>query len=114
MNKSQRKKIFLQVKNHLLAQNERSLDVCGRCVYRTIEGYSCAIGVLIKPKYYSCDIEGYGINNHEVKEVVQKSIGYILKDIDIDMLARLQELHDQFGTDDWALRLQAIEKEFFQ
>lgn len=81
--------VFDQVKNHLITQNEQSVNSDGLCVYRNVDGLSCAAGCLISEEEYSPDFEknlwGDLINMRLVSSAHS------------DLIGELQQIHDQWG-----------------
>lgn len=88
--------VFNKVIKHLVKQNCKATDWCGRCKYRGDNGTSCAVGCLISDKYYDESIEG---NSAETAvDRVIKSLKVKVDDIHklTDLLESLQVLHDQY------------------
>lgn len=105
--------IFDRVANHLLTQGVRAYDTRKNiCAYRTHNGLKCAVGCLIKDEYYDSNIEGISISTYMGFNMYENSISSVklrslqLKDslqksgIDIEnskilnLLLRLQVIHD--------------------
>lgn len=81
----------------VVGQGKQSLDLEeARCLYRAKCGAKCAVGHIIKDKYYSRYLEGFGINT-SVVEAVNKSIGRNLTDSEHRMLIELQTAHDDYA-----------------
>jgi len=115
-------KIFTKVKGHLLAQGCRSAGDPGTgftgCRYRGLENTKCAVGFLIKDKFYTPSIEGQSVQNSEVFSVVKLSLmedGYHNPDYSTlkGLLMDLQAMHDQSKVEDWGVELDALEKQYF-
>ncbi len=97
-------KVFNKVAKHLITQKKRSRNV-GTCLYRSEDGLSCAVGCLIKDKFYSTRIEGNGSNDPIVKKVLIQS-GVMVKNKDIgELLDDLQSIHDNGIPSDWRKKL---------
>jgi hypothetical protein len=83
--------VFDQVKNHLITQGEQSVNSGGLCVYRNVNGLSCAAGCLISEEEYNPDFEmnlwGDLINMRLVPSAHSNLIG------------ELQKIHDQWVED---------------
>ena len=92
--------IFEKVKTHLLAQNLKSVDADGACVYRGAYGMMCAVGCLIKDEFYSSKIEGNAASSAKVHFALTQSIGDFSDNADI-MLSNLQGIHDEKQPEDW-------------
>ncbi len=54
--------IFDYVVSHLRAQGARSLNDENECTYRSVDGYSCAVGCLIPDDLYTPSLEGRLVN----------------------------------------------------
>lgn len=93
--------IYDRVKKHLLTQMQQ----CGNdssCLYRGADGTKCAIGALIKDKFYSPKLEHKGPREEIVQDALRKSFGLHPKQpIDTDFLGELQEIHDDYSPEDW-------------
>ena len=104
--------VFDQAAKHLLTQNAKASDDFGGCQYRlelndgTV--LKCAVGCLIADDEYDSKIEGeiYGSNwfneffgfKHEVPHV--------------ELLRRLQNLHDKHPVNIWKEELEQIAMDF--
>lgn len=63
--------IFTKVATHLLAQKAKSrASSDGPCAYRGAEGRQCAAGALIPDALYTRAIEGLGVCNRRVTDVL--------------------------------------------
>ena len=101
-----RQQIYNTVRDHLLSQGQRALEVVGRsgmtaiaCKYRIVKNgqiLKCAIGCLIDDVYYSELLEGRTIRSESVQGAVAASIGVALKEIyaEHSFLGGLQRIHD--------------------
>jgi hypothetical protein len=107
--------VFIYVRDHLLNQNQRSLDPWSlQCQYRsqTEDGkvLMCAIGCLIDDHSYSEKIENCSASNIDVKQSVANSITNWT--VNTDMLLELQNIHDEYEHDEWSLKLDYFESYF--
>ena len=121
MSKADRQKVFTKVKRGLLKQNKRSMKRemnagLPECLYRGPRGLRCAIGLLIKDKFYSKSLEGGSLTDSfdpktkRLKEALKAS-GIKLDVKMIDMLDILQATHDNFEPSFWPERLMDIAKQ---
>ena len=107
--------VFNYVKEHLLKQNERSVDPWSlQCQYLSQKEdgkvLMCAIGCLIDNEWYSEKIENLSASNEDVKRAVAGSIpNWTVNDI---MLNELQHIHDEYEPDQWSLKLEYLESYF--
>ena len=107
--------VFNYVKEHLLKQNERSVDPWSlQCQYLSQKEdgkvLMCAIGCLIDNEWYSEKIENLSASNEDVKRAVACSIpNWTVNDI---MLNELQHIHDEYEPDQWSLKLEYLESYF--
>ena len=95
MNKQQ---MFNRVADHLLAQNDRSLNSNGDCVYRGSHGRKCAIGCLIPDELYDPSIEGHGV---DIITAENHKIAAIIPDFALPLAGELQALHDNYTPEVW-------------
>lgn len=119
-------KVFNRVARHLLRQRKRSTDG-NSCLYRGPGGLKCAIGCLIKDKYYHPAINFYNMavasvivalrasgvepmENMKVSSKLQRSWGVPLRVF--ELLKELQMTHDNLPPSRWAERLRAIARDF--
>ena len=112
------KSLYTKVRKHLLTQGVRSTytnkyDV-DTCAYRSKEGHlSCAVGCLIKDEYYNVTLESHAADYTDVVYAVQQSLGYKgLSSKDVDLLIRLQGIHDNRKPDTWKVHLDKVAEEF--
>lgn len=68
-----RQEVFDKVVNHLLTQNQKSIDESSQCMYRGINGLMCAVGCLIPDEFYNKDLELKAADSIMVKEALSKS-----------------------------------------
>ena len=106
-------KIFYKVQKHLLKQNERAEDRYG-CQYRTDSGLSCAVGCLMTDDIYDSSLEGSNLNDIGVRKALTPIVGvnYELRLLKLNLLQRLQEVHDSEPVEHWASNLAQIKLEF--
>ena len=112
------KQIYTKVSKHLLKQNQRSEEgtatIGNNCQYRTGEGLMCAVGCLIpNDKYYS-GLEGQDVNKGMVLDTLRGVIGTRWSSSwrKIDLLERLQFIHDQVPVENWSIKLEGLKKDY--
>lgn len=107
------REIFYKVEKHLLKQNERA-ESGGNCQYRTDSGLSCAVGCLMTDDIYDSSFEGTNLNDRLVRKALTPIVGvnYELRLLKLNLLQRLQEVHDDSPVEDWASNLAQIKLEF--
>jgi hypothetical protein len=108
--------VFNYVKQHLLDQNEKSLDPHSlSCYYRAQNEQGktlmCAIGCLIDDNFYSEKLENCSPNDPDVKKAVENSI-FSDWEYNVSLLSELQNIHDEYEPDQWSLRLEYLESDF--
>lgn len=100
---------FTKMRDHLLEQKVRSGTRASRstytCLYRGPNGLKCAVGCLIPDSEYLDKFEGKSASDLVELELPS------LKDLDKDLLDRVQIMHDRCDSD-WEEELRAIAKEF--
>ena len=104
--------IFSKVVKHLLKQNEKSVKICRKngstiCLYRGPSSLKCAIGCLIKDKYYNPDLETKTCGNSTILQALSLSG---IKKPNISLLGNLQICHDNSAPDRWEEKLNEIAK----
>lgn len=108
--------IFDKVAIHLLTQNAKSWassegwseHMISTCSYRGDFGRMCAIGCLIPDERYTNSIEGGSVQSYQVKNILyDMSI-----EEHIDMLVRLQYVHDGIAVSEWRNKLRQVAKEY--
>jgi hypothetical protein len=108
--------LFDKVATHLLTQNAKAQDALGGCVYKADDGKMCAVGCLIDAKFYNGDLEGKGISMGDsgmaVYNAVRYSIGDDITPRQVRMLQDLQDIHDDYPTEDWPEELQNLAEEY--
>lgn len=105
--------IFDRVYKHLMSQGKRAYDASGGCAYRGTHGTRCAVGCLIPDAVYTPDIEGAGIPGAKDKTIRGKALSNVLKASGLpptawDLLADLQEVHDDRPPEHWAEALTEV------
>ena len=100
--------IFNKVAAHLLRQGKRAVER-GKCVYRTSEGLSCAVGCLIAPEAYSALLEEQGAASSDVRAALRAS-GIEPTYLTMGLLLTLQDLHDKIKPHLWPAELNLIAK----
>ena len=108
--------LFDRVKNHLLQQGDRALldDGSYGCAYRNSNGYKCAAGCLIPDALYRPEVEHTGIVSLVLKYGVTNIFGreLAMPGRSLDLLERLQEIHDGVPAEDWEEELNLLAEEF--
>lgn len=123
-------KAFNRVAKHLLTQKKKCrgmFDGAPTCLYRGEEGLACAIGALIPDKLYHPRFEGksaytlfadyaldYGDDTSEGKKVekLHKQLLNYFANVDIGLLQRLQEVHDESKPNRWPAKLRRVAKNY--
>ena len=106
--------VFNKVSEHLLTQNEQALDGNWECVYRSDTGLKCAVGCLIDDEFYSEDLEYSSLSSTgPVANALEKS-GVVLTREILDLLQRLQKLHDYKNPESWEEELKNLKLAFFR
>ena len=104
--------IFNKVATHLLTQSDKALDEKGDCMYRGLNGTSCAAGCLIPDELYEPEMENESILNlandfPDVKAYLRMHRRDTLRLID-----RLQNVHDAEPVEYWYVALDATAADF--
>jgi len=110
--------LFNTVSSHLLTQNAKSVDHefesdsgSAGCAYRGENGLQCAAGCLIPDEAYNFDMEG-----ETALSVFKGYSSKLPKDIwnwpNIELIGKLQEIHDHTQVSDWPRRLTKLAKEY--
>jgi len=97
--------IFSIVKEHLLKQNAKAINKYETCQYRTEQGLKCAVGCLILDEEYIEDMENMPVRSLKAKKLLPARLSP-----HVDLLSRLQVLHDVKPVDTWENSLNFIEK----
>ena len=107
--------VFNYVKQHLLNQNEKSVDPWSlSCYYRAQKEdgkvLMCAVGCLIDDNYYSDEFENSSPSDLRVKQAIESSITNW--NYNVSLLSELQNIHDEYEPDQWSLKLESLESYF--
>lgn len=107
--------VFNYVKEHLLKQNEKSLDPWSlSCYYRAqkVNGdvLMCAVGCLMDDSYYSSEFENSSPSDIRVRAAIENSINNWT--YNVSLLSELQNIHDEYEPDNWSLKLEYLESYF--
>jgi hypothetical protein len=107
--------VFNYVKQHLLNQNEKSVDPWSlSCYYRAQKEdgkvLMCAVGCLIDDNYYSDEFENSSPGDLRVKQAIESSITNW--NYNVSLLSELQNIHDEYDPDNWSLKLEYLESYF--
>lgn len=107
-------KIFYKVQKHLLKQHEKSESMVAGCQYRSDNGLRCAVGCLMTDDIYDSSFEGNNVHDRLVRKALTPIVGvnYELRLLKLDLLERLQEVHDNEPVEHWERGLAAIKHEF--
>ena len=108
--------VFNYVKQHLLNQNEKSVDPHTlSCFYRAQnedgKTLKCAVGCLIDDNFYSEKLENCSPNDLDVRKAVENSI-FSDWEYNVSLLSELQNIHDEYESDEWSLKLEHFEGYF--
>lgn len=102
--------IFNTVALHLVQQNKQSTDIKLliklRCMYRSPDGLSCAIGCLIPDDKYRADMEGLAVDE------LAKHFDLGFATGNMPLLRHLQALHDLRKPGKWKKGLREIARTF--
>ncbi len=118
-NRPASRELFDKVKKHLLEQMKRSEVVAGTeslitgSRYHHPDGLKCSIGCLIDEANYSPHIETMPVWRTDVIDAIQRSQNRTLGEMTLEMLRKLQHLHDRYAPEAWEKKLNAVEHEFF-
>jgi hypothetical protein len=107
--------IFNYVKEHLLKQNEKSVDPWSlSCHYRSQKEdgkvLMCAVGCLMDDRFYIEEFENSSPNDLRVRQAVESSINNWA--YNVSLLSELQNIHDEYEPDQWSLKLEYLESYF--
>lgn len=112
----QLQEVYDKIKNHLLAQGERSMiksfrDGKDLCAYRGEGGKMCAVGILITDEHYTPALEGKQWDEVEVITALNKS-GVEVNPFEYspsgdsgelcNLLGFAQDMHDNTEPEMWA------------
>ena len=101
----ERLELVNRVSEHLLAQNKKSVNFWGSCLYRGPDGLKCAIGALLPDDTDFIRLENLPVSDPAVLAV----LGVDVNDMEtIGLLTQLQKMHDNGPIDTWAEGLTLI------
>ena len=89
---------FDKMVTHLFTQKEKAFMKGLGCQYRMANGLRCAVGALIPDEDYSVDFE-----SRKVGSIVRHIPA--LQGLSVELLARVQSIHDNNRPVDWFSRL---------
>lgn len=96
--------------NHLLNQGEKSRAYNETtCVYRNPDGLKCAIGAILPDDLYVSSMEN---KLAHALFVDYPAIGKLWENLSINLLAKMQHIHDHRCVDEWFGEFKAIADEF--
>ncbi|KMQ81084.1 hypothetical protein BPMI_03105c [Candidatus Burkholderia pumila] len=102
-------KVFGHVNAHLLAQNAVSEDDNGSCRFRSGNDRKCAIGSLVRDNLYDAALEGVGISYYRhaqdsvlLRTLYASNVNAYNPNV-IDLLIKLEQIHDDASVEDWPL-----------
>lgn len=100
---------FNKAARHLLKQGVKSISPDkSDCRYRGPRGTSCAIGCLVPRTTWRPHHEGMNVATLRGDGFLPRA----LRDLDIDLLAELQVVHDCRPIPEWPERLRSVATEF--
>jgi hypothetical protein len=112
--------LFDHVARHLFKQHAKATIVVNDkmpCRYRTSDGFKCAIGCLIDDDNYSEGLERRNVLS--IRGAIEKSIGrqlsgdeYSMAGKEINILYRLQRIHDHHEVREWPQLLYTTAEEY--
>ena len=86
-----------QAINKLMKQGSPAVDFNLECLYRTGDGNKCLVGHLIEDEEYHQDLEEHDVTEYRVYAAVNHSLGYSLKEEELNLLFHLQKAHDNLA-----------------
>lgn len=108
--------VYTKVRTHLLTQGQQSRSGFN-CLYRTMDGKSCAVGCLIADEFYRVAFEGNDVGDDRILHALESS-GIELHDTLInsngdtktmvDLLSALQSVHDSDDVECWTYNLDQV------
>jgi hypothetical protein len=104
-------KTFNKSARHLLRQNAKSLLASGSvCAYRGAAGRRCAAGPFITNREYKPSFEHQTVKTWgEANEVSRL---FAAKGLSLDLVRRLQAVHDSYSVEDWPTQLAQVAADF--
>lgn len=109
-----KQEIFDKVAKHLLTQKVKCTDKYGCCAYYDVEtNTKCAAGCLIPDKDYSKKFERQNVGSFIFNEVTEffRDSGY--SENELDLISKLQAVHDQCECSSWRDKLKLLAKSCF-
>ena len=109
--------VYNKIKKHLLTQNKQAFGIgpfgVTACLYFAPDGCKCAIGCLIKKKYYNSDLEGHSVTYPSIRNALQLSGVDLNSDENItNLLDCLRNIHDHYPPKTWKKEIVKLAKEF--
>lgn len=101
--------IYTKVRTHLLTQMARSIDGRGDCRYRGPRGLMCAVGPFIPDDEYDIKMETRTVTSSSVASVIKRA--HNIDERGIEILARLQRIHDLYEPPMWCEYLNDVATE---
>lgn len=98
------------VYKHMLTQKKRAMDAKGMgCRYRGAGGSKCAAGALIPDELYNPAYEDvnirYILDPHDSEKDGPADLIEHFKNVSLDLLAKLQNIHDDVPVEIWQMKL---------
>jgi len=96
--------------NHLLKQGEKSRAYDrSTCLYRNPDGLKCAIGAILPDDLYVSSME-----NKLAQSLMHDypTIGQLWENLSINLLAKMQYIHDNRAVSEWYDEFKAIADDF--
>jgi hypothetical protein len=87
---------------HLLKQGAKSMVGDDYCAYRGECGMKCAAGALIPDEEYRAEFENQTVCDSQISTLI-KELGH-----DVNLVRRLQRLHDNRDVNEWPQALRAL------
>jgi hypothetical protein len=104
--------MFDTVVTHLLTQNSTSIGIGGTCLYRGPDNKRCAIGCLIPDEMYTKALEYKPVRILVENPALNSEIATYLSQFNLDLLIRVQQVHDAYQPKDWYLILRNVAAQF--
>ena len=93
------------VVTHLFTQKKPARDHNGSCKYKTDGGLMCAVGCLIPDDEYKEHFEGKTVVS------IYEQLPF-LRSVSIELLARMQTIHDTYHVPEWFRCLECIRRDY--
>lgn len=101
--------IFNKCAEHLLTQRKRSIHHgTDKCMYRGQNGLKCAAGIFINDECYKPELEQQNVQSEDVLRALLNSDFPVHETCCLELLDRLQELHDRRVPAQWKTRLSLL------